>query len=176
MVDEEEKVHVFNPEAAFSRNAEWWGVGAYSYCLVMSLYIKNAHYVCLLCVGRRRLRCFIVPPPPPTSSFCLCIAVSTSQKRIRREIHPPHPPFHQQFMMEHCSTYSPHIPSPPTTDSEVASQYQGFSSPLPSEPMQIKAQIPIDLGAENRRYDGKPPHHLWLYRPHRPQPKPHVYD
>lgn len=87
------------------------GVGAYSFCLVMSLYIKNAHYVCLLCVGWRRLRCFIVPSPPPTSSFCLCIAVSTSQKRIRREIL-FFPPFHQQFMMERCSTYSSHPPNP----------------------------------------------------------------
>lgn len=83
--------------------------------------------------------------------------------------------FHQQFMMERCSTYSPHRP-PSSTLREVAPQHRGFAPPLPSEPMQIKAQIPIDLGAGNRRYDRKPPRHLLLRRPHRPQPKLHVYD
>lgn len=112
VVGEEEKAHVFHPEAAFNRKRVLErGVGVHSYCLVMSLYIKNAHYVCLLCEGWRQLRCFIVPPPPPTSSFCLCIAVSTSQTRIRKEIL-FFPPFHQQFMMEHCSTYSPPLQRP----------------------------------------------------------------
>lgn len=40
--------------------------------------------------------------------------------------------------------------------------------------MQIKARIPIDLGAENRRYDRKPPNHRWLHWPHRPQPELYV--
>lgn len=53
VVDEEEKTHVCHPGAAFNRErvaGGWgWGVRAYSFCLVMSLYIKNAQYVCLLC-------------------------------------------------------------------------------------------------------------------------------
>lgn len=57
---------------------------------------------------------------PTSSSFCLRNAVSTSQGRIRRGKKNKKKSFsfsfHQQFMMERCSTYSPH--QPPTPPSE----------------------------------------------------------
>lgn len=114
---------------------------------------------------------------PTSSSFCLRSAVSTSQRRIRRGKKKSN-----FFFLFPSTIYDGALlnifppPTPYSTLREVAPQHRGFAPPLPSEPMQIKAQIPIDLGAGNRRYDRKPPRHLLLHRPHRPQPKLHVYD
>lgn len=66
MVGEEgKKTHVFHPGAAFNRGCG----GCWSVQLLFGdercTLKMHTMYVCCVCAGWRRQRCFIVPPPPP---------------------------------------------------------------------------------------------------------------
>lgn len=111
--EEGKKTHVFHPGAAFNRGCG----GCWSVQLLFGdercTLKMHTMYVCCVCAGWRRQRCFIVPPPPPPPPRS---ASASPSQQVRGEYaggkkkNPFFFSFHQQFMMERCSTYSPHQP------------------------------------------------------------------